>query len=210
MIANFIYPTFMLLKKLKMPAKHLQHTMPYMEANNFLSFVRENMLLATVVDSFCINNTVSFSKHANKGKGIHVTYGRLMGTLTFFLQDFPQFSIHAYFKVHPYVFAYPPVHYHLKAQTLLLISMIVSGIAVCISCFNMIMCVENIFNRFGSISSVIIVDKFNYFFSLVKNVAIVIATPIRISFSFNLSRVVTNNFRIAFREMMTKTYHDSI
>ena len=146
MIANFIYPTFMLLKKLKMPASHLQHTMPYMEANNFLSFVRENMLLATVVDSFCINNTVSFSKHANKGKGVHVTYGRLMGTLTFFLQDFPQFSIHAYFKVHPLIFAYPAVHYHLKAQTLLLISMIVSGMAVCISCFNMIMCVENEFD----------------------------------------------------------------
>ena len=44
------------------------------------------------------------------------------------------------------LFAIPAVHYHLKAQTLLLVSMIVSGMAVCISCFNMIMCVENEFD----------------------------------------------------------------
>ena len=43
-------------------------------------------------------------------------------------------------------FAIPAVHKHLKAQNLLLISMIVSGCAVCISCFNMIMCVENEFD----------------------------------------------------------------
>ena len=146
MIANFIYPTFMLIKKLKMPSKKLQHTMPYMEANNFLSFVRENMLLATVVDSFCLNNTVELSKHARNGKGIHVTYGRLMGTLTFLLQDFPQFTIHACFKIVPLVIDHPPVHYHLKGQQLLLISMFISAAALAISTFNMIMCVENEFD----------------------------------------------------------------
>ena len=114
MVINFIYPTYMLLKKLKMPSKQLQHTMPYMEANNFLSFVRENMLLATVVDSFCLNNTVDFFKHARGGKGIHMTYGRLMGTLTFFLQDFPQFMLHVCFKIVPLIIDHPPVHYHLK------------------------------------------------------------------------------------------------
>ena len=36
--------------------------MPYMESNNFLLFLRENMLLATVIDSFCINNTIELGK----------------------------------------------------------------------------------------------------------------------------------------------------
>lgn len=89
MIANSIFPLYMLTKKVKMEKSQLSHTMPYMEANNFLSFLRENMLLATVVDSFCINNTKSFFKRWRNGKGIHVVFGRLMGTLTFFLQDFP-------------------------------------------------------------------------------------------------------------------------
>ena len=62
MVLNFIYPTYMLIKKLKMPSKKLQHTMPYMEANNFLSFVRENMLMATVLDSFCIDNQTEICK----------------------------------------------------------------------------------------------------------------------------------------------------
>ena len=146
MVANLIFPLYMLLKKLRMGESHLQHTMPYMEANNFLSFLRENMLLATVVDSFCINNTKSFFKRFRNGKGVHVVFGRLMGTLTFFLQDFPQFTLHAFFKIYPLLFAYSPVHYHLKGQDLLLISMFVSGAAVAISCFNMVMCVENEFD----------------------------------------------------------------
>ena len=129
-----------------MEKSHLSHTMPYMEANNFLSFLRENMLLATVIDSFCINNTKSFFKRWRNGKGIHVVFGRLMGTLTFFLQDFPQFTLHACFKIYPYFFYYSAVHYHLKGQQLLLISMFVSGAAVAISCFNMVMCVENEFD----------------------------------------------------------------
>ena len=41
---------------------------------------------------------------------------------------------------------YEPVHYYLKKQSLLLISMIISGLAVAISFFNMIMCVENEFD----------------------------------------------------------------
>ena len=56
MASNLIFPIFMLCKMARMKKTHLEHTMPYMEANNFLSFLRENMLLATVVDSFCINN----------------------------------------------------------------------------------------------------------------------------------------------------------
>ena len=116
--------------------------MPYMEAINFLSFLRENMLLATVVDSFCLNNTKHFFKKWNDGKGVRLVFGRLMGGLSFFLQDFPQFTIHACFKI----FYATPEHYALKKEPLLLISMFVSGCAVLISLFNLVMCRENDFD----------------------------------------------------------------
>ena len=38
------------------------------------------------------------------------------------------------------------MHYYLKKEPLLLISMVVSGMAVLISLFNMVMCVENEFD----------------------------------------------------------------
>ena len=81
MISNLIFPIFMLLKMLRLK-KQFQHTMPYMESNNFLLFLRENMLLATVIDSFCINNTIELGK-------VRIVFGKLMGGLSFFLQDFP-------------------------------------------------------------------------------------------------------------------------
>ena len=119
--------------------------MPLMESNNFLSFLRENMLLATVVDSFCINNNKSFlKKYKNKKgqKGVHIVFGRMMGGLSFLLQDFPQFTIHACFKI----FVYTPLHYHLKKKVLLLVSMVVSFAAVLISFFNMVMCADHEFD----------------------------------------------------------------
>ena len=150
MALNLIFPIFMLFKLAKRKKHILEHTMPYMEDINFLSFLRENMLLATVIDSFCINNTKTFfKKYKSKsgGTGVHVVFGRLMGGLSFFLQDFPQFTLHACFKIYPLVFSnYSLVHYHLKGQQLLLISMVVSGMAVLISLFNLVMCVENEFD----------------------------------------------------------------
>ena len=57
--------------------KDLHHSLPYMERNCFLAFIREMMLLATVLDSFCIDNTVTlFSKP--------IAFGKLMGAYTFF------------------------------------------------------------------------------------------------------------------------------
>ena len=83
MTANLIFPITMLIKTLKL--KHnLQQVMPYMESNNFLSFLRENMLLATVIDSFCIQNTITVCKRKNS-KGSNIVFGRLMGGLSFFL-----------------------------------------------------------------------------------------------------------------------------
>ena len=82
--------------------------MPYMESNNFLLFVRENMLLATVIDSFCINNTIELGN-------VRIVFGKLMGGLSIFLQDFPQFTLHALFKLYPLiVLDHEPVHYYLK------------------------------------------------------------------------------------------------
>ena len=144
MTLNLIYPILMLIKLAKMSKSHLLHTMPYMESINFLSFLRENMLLATVVDSFCINNTKQI-KLCSKRE--HIVFGRLMGGLTFFLQDFPQFTIHACFKIYPIIFDnYSDSHYYLKKEKMLLISMVVSGMALLISLFNMVMCVENEFD----------------------------------------------------------------
>ena len=53
-----------------------------MERNCQLAFIRENMLLATVLDSFCIDNTVAIFKKP-------IAFGKLMGAYTFFCQDFP-------------------------------------------------------------------------------------------------------------------------
>jgi hypothetical protein len=85
MVSNLIFPIFQLIKMTKMKKTSADLTMPYMEAINFLSFLRENMLLATVVDSFCLNNTKHFFKKSNGGEGVRVVFGRLMGGLSFFL-----------------------------------------------------------------------------------------------------------------------------
>ena len=81
MFLNLIFPIFMLIRLLKIDT-HLKNTQPYMESNCFLSFIRENMLLATVLDSFCIDNMVMIC-------GKPLVFGKLMGGLSFFLQDLP-------------------------------------------------------------------------------------------------------------------------
>ena len=106
-----------------------------MEANNYLAFVRENMLLATVLDSFCVNNSIPiFNKQ--------VVFGKLMGILTFFCQDFPQFTIHALFKL----VILNKYQKKLSKDPLLLFSICVSFLAVCISLFNSIMFTNNEFD----------------------------------------------------------------
>ena len=66
------------------------HTLPKIERACDLSFIRENMLLATVLDSFCINNNVEVCKK-------QVTFGRMMGIWTLATQDGPQYLIHLLF-----------------------------------------------------------------------------------------------------------------
>jgi len=87
------------------------------------------MLLATVLDSFCINNSFYV-------RGYPLVFGKLMGFVSFFTQDFPQLTIHVLFKL----VITSPEQKVLKKEKLLLIGMMVSATACCISTFNMIMC----------------------------------------------------------------------
>jgi len=102
---------------------------PYMESTCFASFIRENMLLATVLDSFCINNAFYV-------RGYPLVFGKLMGFVSFFTQDFPQLTIHVLFKL----VITSEDQYVLKKEKLLLVGMCVSATACLISTFNMIMC----------------------------------------------------------------------
>ena len=93
------------------------------------------MLLATVLDSFCIDNSVYIG-------GRPFVFGKLMGFVSFATQDFPQLSIHIMFKI----VIINDYQYVLKKEKLLLIGMCVSGMAVLISIFNMVMCTQNEFD----------------------------------------------------------------
>ena len=75
------YPIFTIFSLCKVK-KTLAHTQPYLERNCHLSFIRENMLLATVLDRFAINNTVTI-------RGKPIAYGKFNGGWTFMCQDLP-------------------------------------------------------------------------------------------------------------------------
>ena len=133
-IINLIFPMIMLLRLLRNDFGNALFQ-PYLESACFVSFIRENMLLATVLDSFCINNSFYFM-------GRPFVFGKLMGYISFFTQDFPQLTIHVLFKL----VIFSASQYKLKTQTLLLVGMIVSSLAVLISLFNMVMCAQNEFD----------------------------------------------------------------
>ena len=57
-----------------------------------VSFIRENMLVATVLDSFCIDNHVTIC-------GKNIPFGRMMGIYTLLFQDGPQIIIHLIFLI---------------------------------------------------------------------------------------------------------------
>ena len=75
-ILNLLFPLIMLIKLIRTNfGDALQQ--PYLESACFVSFIRENMLLATVLDSFCINNSFYFL-------GKPFVFGKLMGYISFF------------------------------------------------------------------------------------------------------------------------------
>ena len=90
-ILNIIFPLFMLFKLMRTDFGNSLFQ-PYLESTCFAAFLRETMLLATVLDSFCINNSFYLL-------GRPVVFGKLMGYISFFTQDFPQLTIHILFKL---------------------------------------------------------------------------------------------------------------
>jgi len=126
-----IYPLTMLVSLLRVRTSQA-HAMPYTERNCHVAFIRENMLLATVLDSFCINNYVYICSKP-------LVFGKIMGAWTFFCQDLPQTVIHLYFLW--YVHDRVP-HSDLTVKT----SLCISCAAVCVSFFNFIMCQPNDFD----------------------------------------------------------------
>jgi hypothetical protein len=89
------------------------------------------MLLATILDSFCIDNNETI-----RNRPLH--YGKLMGALTFFLQDLPQMTIHI-------IILFSVTNVPHKDFTVIM-SLICSSFAICISFFNFQMQGQNDFD----------------------------------------------------------------
>jgi len=128
-----IFPLYMLARfMLDRQAQTFKHTLPNIEKCCSLSFLRENMLLATVMDSFCLNNSIKIC-------GKEMTFGRQMGFWTLVTQDGPQYMIHLLFLF----FDKGPIPH---TEFTILMSLVVSTFAIQISIFNIIMCIPNEFD----------------------------------------------------------------
>lgn len=134
-IIYLIFPFYSLweLSGIKTHKTEFTHALPTIERCCKLAFIRENMLLATVLDSFCISNNIEICKRKT------VTIGRAMGIWTFLTQDLPQYIIHLLFI---FLIKSRIDHYSLTV----LMSLVVSTIAIGISAFNCIMCAPNEFD----------------------------------------------------------------
>ena len=83
------------------------------------------MLLAVILDSFCVTNYIHFFKW-------NIPFPRLMGALTLFLQDIPQMTIH-------FVFLYFFHHTELDhGDFTVKFSLYGSFVAIFVSLFNVI------------------------------------------------------------------------
>ena len=90
------------------------------------------MLIATVLDSFCIDNGLRLCKTV-------MPFGRFMGIYTLLFQDGPQMLIHIYFMIF--------IHNDISHSELTVVmSLIVSAFAIQISIFNIVMCGPNEFD----------------------------------------------------------------
>jgi hypothetical protein len=74
-VLNMVFPLTMLLRLMKTDFGNKLYQ-PVMESTCFAAFIRENMLLATVLDSFCINNCFYLC-------GRPLVFGKLMGFISF-------------------------------------------------------------------------------------------------------------------------------
>lgn len=126
-----IYPIYKIFKLIKIESA-LLHTLPKIERNCKLSFIRENMMLAVVLDSFCITNYEYLCKK-------NIFFPRIMGGITFFFQDVPQIIIHTLFLF--------VVHTNVPhADTTVTFSLITSMFAVMVSSFNVLVSHPNHFD----------------------------------------------------------------
>ena len=130
-LINISYPIYQLIK-LSTLKQSFDHAMPRIERNCDICFVRENMLIATVLDSFCIDNNTEICK-----KPYH--FGRVQAIWTLATQDGPQMLIHLLF-----LFLVQNEISH--ADTTVVMSIIVSSFAIMISVFNIVMCSQNEFD----------------------------------------------------------------
>lgn len=119
-----MYPIFELFKNFRI-SKSLSHTLPVIENACKMAFIRENMCIAVILDSFCINNFETVF-------GRQFCFPKIVGANTFFLQDLPQMLIHLYFmKIYP-------SHKVPHGDITVLISLISSIFAIQISFFNVV------------------------------------------------------------------------
>ena len=120
-----VFPTLIIIGNCCKNSKKSTSPLPKIETAAQLCLVRENMMLSTVLDSFCIDNfRIIF--------GQKIIMGRLMAILNFLLQDLPQTAIHWLFLV----FVHTCVPHKDKTVKM---SLICSCMAIMISLFNVIM-----------------------------------------------------------------------
>ena len=92
------------------------------------------MLIATILDSFCISNFMEICKKP-------IVFGKIVATWTFFMQDLPQFCIHVWFLL------FDDNHHGVPHDDKTVkMSLIVSAVAVLISGFNFVMMGPNDFD----------------------------------------------------------------
>lgn len=126
-----IYPIYKIFSLIKVESE-LLHTLPKIERNCKLSFIRENMMLAVVLDSFCITN---YEYLCNK----NIFFPRVMGAITLFFQDIPQLIVHMIFLFF--------VHTHVPHSDLTVtLSLITSVFAIMVSAFNVLVSHPNFFD----------------------------------------------------------------
>jgi hypothetical protein len=125
------YPIYKIFRLLKLDTD-LLHTLPKIERNCKLAFIRENMMLACVLDSFCITNYEYLCKR-------NIFFPRIMGSITLFFQDIPQLIVHMIFLF--------VIHTHVPHSDLtVILSLITSCFAVMVSTFNVVVSHPNHFD----------------------------------------------------------------
>lgn len=125
------YPIYKIFRLLKLDTD-LLHTLSKIERNCKLSFIRENMMLAVVLDSFCITNYEYLCKR-------NIFFPRIMGATTLFFQDIPQLILHMLFL---WVLHTEVPH----SDITVIFSLVTSVFAIMVSTFNVVVSHPNHFD----------------------------------------------------------------